>query len=110
MGLFECDTGISGRALADKITSCVRAYGLDLSNLRGQAYDGAGNMAGSVNGTAALIASDYPLAIYLHCTSHCLNLAVMKLLQITSVHNMMGIVERVFHFFCRSPQTTKGTN
>ena len=75
VGFFECDTGISGRALADKITSCVRAYGLDLSNLRGQAYDGAGNMAGSVNGTAALIASDYPLAIYLHCTSHCLNLA-----------------------------------
>ena len=25
-------------------------------NLRGQAYDGAGNMAGSVDGTAALIA------------------------------------------------------
>ena len=82
MGLFECDTGISVRALADKITSCVRAYGLALSNLRGQAYDGAGNMAGSVNCTAALIASDYPLAIYLHCTSHCLNLTVMKLLQL----------------------------
>ena len=74
VGFFECDTGISGRTLADKITSCVRAYGLDLSNLRGQAYDGEGNMAGLVNGTAALIASDYPLAIYLHCTSHCLNL------------------------------------
>ena len=66
-------------------------------------------MAGSVNGTAALIASDYPLAIYLHCTSHCLNLAVVKSLQITSVHNMMGVVESVFHFFGRSPQTTKGT-
>ena len=104
MGFFECDTGISGRALADKITSCVRAYGLDLSNLRGQAYDGAGNMAGSVNGRAALIASDYPLAIYLHCTSHCLNLAVVKSLQITSVHNMMGVVERVFHFFAAHPK------
>ena len=103
VGFFECDTGISGRALADKITSCVQAYGLDLSNLRGQAYDGAGNMAGSVNGTAALIASDYPLAIYLHCTSHCLNLAVVKSLQITSVHNMMGVVERVFHFFPLTP-------
>ena len=104
VGFFECDTGISGRALADKITSCVRAYGLDLSNLRGQAYDGAGNIAGSVNGTVALIASDYPLAIYLHCTSHCLNLAVVKSLQITSVHNMMGVVERVFHFYAAHPK------
>ena len=33
VGFFECDTGISGRVLADKITSCVRAYSLDLSNL-----------------------------------------------------------------------------
>ena len=104
VGFFECDTGISGRALADKITSCVRAYGLDLSNLQGQAYDGAGNMAGSVNGTAALIASDYPLVIYLHCTSHCLNLAVVKSLQITSVHNMMSVVERVFNFFAIHPK------
>ena len=61
-------------------------------------------MAGSVNGTAALIASDYPLAIYLHCTSHCLNLAVVKSLQITSVHNMMGVVERIFHCFAVHPK------
>ena len=33
-------------------------------------------MAGSVNGTAALIAAQYPLALYIHCASHCLNLAV----------------------------------
>ena len=99
MGFFECDTGISGRDLAGKITSTLKAFGLDLSNLRGQAYDGAGNMAGSVNGTAALIAVDYPLAQYLHCASHCLNLAVVKSLQITSVRNMMVVIERVFQFF-----------
>ena len=99
MGFFRCDTGIFGRDLAGKITSTLEAFGLDLSNLRGQAYDGAGNMAGSVNGTAALIAVDYPLALYLHYASHCLNLAVVKSLQITSVCNMMGVVERVFQFF-----------
>ena len=103
LGFFECDTGISGRDLAGKITSTLEAFGLDLSNLRGQAYDGAGNMAGSVNGTAALIAVDSPLALYLHCASHCLNLAVVKSLQITSVRNMMGVVERVFQLFCCSP-------
>ena len=39
MGFFECDTGISGRDLAGKITSTLEVFGLDLSNLRGQAYD-----------------------------------------------------------------------
>ena len=41
-------------------------------------------MAGSVNGAAALFTADYPLALYLHCASHCLNLAVVKSLQLTT--------------------------
>ena len=41
MGFSECDQGTSGQELASKITSCLQTYRLDLSNLRGQAYDGA---------------------------------------------------------------------
>ena len=40
--------------------------------------DGAGNMADSVRGTAALITSEYPLALYLYCASHSLNLTVVE--------------------------------
>lgn len=61
-------------------------------------------MAGSVNGTAALISAQYPLALYLHCASHCLNLAVVKSLQITSVRNMMGVIERVYQLFAAHPK------
>jgi hypothetical protein len=104
VGFFECDTGITGRDLADKITSSLVAYGLDPTNIRGQAYDGAGNMAGSVNGAAALITAQYPLALYLHCTSHCLNLAVVNSVQVTSVRNMMGVVGRVYQFFDAHPK------
>ena len=100
----ECDTGISGQALADKITNTLQGFGLDLANLRGQAYDGGGNMAGSVRGTAALITNQYPLALYLHYASHCLNLAVVKSLHITSVRNMMGVVDRVYVFFAAHPK------
>ena len=63
VSFLECETGISGHCLAQKITTSLQSYGLDLTNLRGQAYDGAGNMAGSVRGTAALITAEYPLAI-----------------------------------------------
>ena len=104
VGFFECDTGISGRDLARKITSILEELGLDLEHLRGQAYDGAGNMAGSVKGTAALICSHYPLAMYLHCSSHCLNLAVVKFLEVTSVRNMMAVVGRVYQFFSAHPK------
>ena len=77
------NTHITGNNLIpDKITTTLRSYGLDLTKLRGQAYDGAGNMAGSVRGTAALITAQYPLALYRHCESHRLNLAVVKSLQV----------------------------
>ena len=42
---IECDTGITGHALADKITAAISVHGLDLHNLRRQGYDGAGNMS-----------------------------------------------------------------
>ena len=52
-----CDTGLSGRALADKILEALQEYGLDVGNIRGQAYDGAGNMAEKCRGAAACIQS-----------------------------------------------------
>ena len=61
-------------------------------------------MAGSVRGTAALITAQYPLALYLHCAFHSLNLAVVKSLQVTSVSNMMGVMDRVSVFFAAHPK------
>ena len=59
MDFLECDTGITGCSLVDKISTTLQGYGLDLTKLRGQAYDRAVNMAGSVRGTAALITAQY---------------------------------------------------
>ena len=75
------------------------SYDLDLSKLQGQRYDGAGNMACPIWGTAALFTAQYPITLYLHCASHSLNPAVVKSLQVTSLRNMMGIVNRVSVFF-----------
>ena len=77
---MDCDR-ITGEALATKILQCLGSYGLDLTKLRGQAYDGAGNMSGKSKGASTLITTQYPLALYLHCASHCLNLVVVKSLQ-----------------------------
>ena len=109
VGIVECETGISGRALADKITSCVWGYGLDVSNLRGQAYDGTGNMAGSVNDTAALIAFRLPsgdipsLYFTLPQSSSC---EVVVNYQCSQHDERCG---EGITFFCRSPKMTKGT-
>ena len=69
-GFVLCDTGMTGRALSENI---LQQCNLDLHLLRGQGYDGAGNMAGRYSGTAALIQRQYPLAVYTHCAAHVLN-------------------------------------
>ncbi len=104
VSFVECDTGCSGRALADKMLCFFHTHGLDLTKLRGQSYDGAGNMSGKTNGAAALISVEYPLAHYLHCASHCLNLAVVKSLDETNIRNMMGVIDRVSIFFHAHPK------
>ena len=101
---LECDNGISGQGLADMMISFLDKQGLDLTKLRGQAYDGAGNMSGKTNGAAALITSQYPLALYVHCASHCLNLAVVKSLEESNIRNMIGVVNRVSLFFSAHPK------
>ena len=55
------------------IVSTFRQWGLDMSCLVGQGYDGASVMSSSKNGVQAKVKALYP---YVHCRSHVLKLAV----------------------------------
>ena len=101
---IECRTGITGKELSDTIMGKLTSYGLDLELMRGQCYDGAGNMAGKNVGAATLITKQHKLALYLHCTSHCLNLAVVNGLDNMHVRNMMDVVRRPGTFFDSHPR------
>lgn len=107
VGFFDCTEGATGRQLANIILTNLQTLGLDLSLLRGQAYDGAGNMSGSIKSTAAIISEQHNLATYLHCASHCLNLVVVKSLQLTNVRNMMNTIGKVYYFFDVHPKRQK---
>ena len=51
---------------------------MSLSSCRGQAYDGAANMAGHLNGVAAKILAEEPKAIFVHCLAHSVNLCLQE--------------------------------
>ena len=74
MSFLKCKEGTTGRALSNPITQQLSEWGFDVTKMRGQGYDGAANMAGAVNGCAAIICHTYPKAPYLHCSAHALNL------------------------------------
>ena len=73
VGFYKVE-GTRGNMLATSIKDCLIRYQLPLENLRGQTYDGASNMSGAYKGCQAIIASEQPLAAYVHCSAHCTNL------------------------------------
>ena len=82
----------------------MQDYGLEIKYVRGQAYDGAGNMAGRCNGAAALIQSSCPKAVYIHCAAHTLNLCVVAACGVQMIKNMMGTMVEICLFFANSPK------
>ena len=104
LGFIPCDEGLTGAAIAKKVTEGIENFSLDMNCCRGQGYDGAGNMAGKCIGAAARIQSMFPKAPYVHCGSQALNLCVASACSIQVVRNMMGQVRVVSDFFNNSPK------
>lgn len=71
-------TETTGECLANVALDVLCRLNLPLSALRGQTYDGAANMSGKYCGTQALIRVKQPLALYVHCGAHCVNLITQK--------------------------------
>ena len=76
IGFFKT-ASTTGEALAEPIEKVINKLGLSMKQyLVGQSYEGAANLCGTRKGLSALIRSQVPQAIYVHCISHCLNLAL----------------------------------
>ena len=104
MAFSECDTGVTGKAIAECLLSNLDEWQLPASHMIGQTYDGAGAMAGRKKGAAARIAEFHPKAIYTHCAAHALNLCVVKCCSIPEIRNAMDIADSICRFFCNSPK------
>ena len=104
LGFVACKRGVSGEAIANTILDFLHELGLLIDLCRGQGYDGAGNMAGRLSGTAARINALQDKAVYVHCNSHILNLCVAKCSEQQLVRNMMDHVRVASEFFNFSPK------
>lgn len=63
------------QTISDALLSVLLLWGLDMSCLVGQGYDGASVMSAG-NGVQGKVRAQYPKAIYIHCRAHVLNLAI----------------------------------
>ncbi|KAJ4449948.1 hypothetical protein ANN_01355 [Periplaneta americana] len=89
-------TGIN---LARTILESLTRFNVDLKYMRGQGYDGASAMSGQFQGAQAFILKECPAALYVHCASHSLNLAISDACCVPEIRNCIGIVGKVCEFF-----------
>ena len=73
IGLYEVP-GTTGVEIARMAEDVLLRLNIPISGLRGQTYDGAANMSGKYSGAQAELKRQQPLALYVHCGAHCLNL------------------------------------
>ena len=100
----ECEEGVTGEALAKYVEETLAEVGLPLGNCRGQGYDGASSMSSKARGVSGRILRKNPKALYVHCSSHRLNLVVAKACTLPVVRNMLGQAKKIASFFSSSPK------
>ena len=104
VGFVDVSSDVTAAGLSSAILQLVRSVGIDLGFCHGQGYDGASAMSGRLNGVQAIIRRSYPLALYTHCASHCLNLALGKACTVPIIRNSLGAVTELVNFFSHSAQ------
>ncbi|CAH2088786.1 unnamed protein product [Euphydryas editha] len=97
---------VTGSGLANLIITALKKHGLECSHVISQGYDGAAAMSGYLHGAQAYIRHDCPLALYVHCSAHSLNLAIADSCSQADVRNCVGIIQSVGSYIRHSAQRT----
>ena len=101
---FSTLVRVTGVAIATRICTDLQNLDLDVKKIRSQGYDGASNMSSERVGVQAHIREQSPLAVYTHCSGHCLNLVISHSSSLPVVRNMLDRMKSVCLFFCNSPK------
>lgn len=75
LGYYK-SSNTSAEVLCEIILDVLYRFDLEVSNMRGQCYDGAANMSGHISGVQRRIREVAPKAFFVHCLGHNLNLVV----------------------------------
>ena len=93
---------ITGEAIAENILAFLKENNVPVTNMRGHGCDGASNMSSCTSGVQARIKKEAPLATYVHCNGHCLNLVISKSCALPQVRNVIERLKNSCRFFLKS--------
>ena len=77
---------------------------ISLKYLKRQGYGGVSFMSSLVQGCSAIVRESFPHAVYVHCASHSLYLALCHSYKIPIVRNGLETLKIVINYFRISPK------
>jgi hypothetical protein len=93
----------TGEGLSESILNLLNIHNLKLKNCRGQGYDNGANMKGRHSGVQKLIINKNPLAFYMPCGCHSLNLVLCDAAKSsTKSVTLFGVLGRLYNLFSAS--------
>lgn len=91
--------GHGAEYLTETVLSSLKDLDLDISLCRGQSYDNASNMAGKYSGLQARIKKINPLAEFIPCSAHSLNLVGVHAVEsCTTVLKFFSLLQELYNF------------
>ena len=94
-----------GESLFNHVSKELEKLGLDPKDCYGLAMDGASNMSGKFRGLATRMKAISPLAVYIHCMGHQLNLVIKDTLsEVKLLKDTLGAVQSLYTFIEASPK------
>eukprot|EP00102_Acyrthosiphon_pisum_P013328 XP_008182862.1 PREDICTED: zinc finger MYM-type protein 1-like [Acyrthosiphon pisum] len=102
LGLFPIKDH-QGQSMYKVLDDFLEKSELDIMNIRGQSYDNASNMSGQFKGLQAYVKNKNPLAVFIPCTAHSLNLVGVNSVNCcTEAVNFFDFVQKLYNFFSGS--------
>ncbi|CAH2315362.1 zinc finger MYM-type 1-like [Pelobates cultripes] len=100
---FIPNPGNKSEQLAEVVLTTLKSYDLDIANCRGQSYDNASNMSCHYRGLQARILERNPLAVYIPCSAHSLNLVGKHAAEsCPEACSFFGLLQYLYIFFTAS--------
>lgn len=97
---FIPNVGHKSQQLADVILEKLEVLGINIMDCRGQSYDNAANMSGQYTGLQARLKDINPLATYVPCAAHSLNLVGTSAVGFCEFSTtFFGIEQELYNFF-----------
>lgn len=89
----------TGEFLFETVVKYLEDCGLDLKNMRGQAYDNGSNMVGRISGVQSRILERFLMATFVACANHSCNLVLNDAAKTSSqTITFFGIIQELYVF------------